>query len=86
MKVFEVQISNDSEVLMGGTHGKATLSESSTQSSMPIQNQKKKPGRPMTTHRKDDEELFKLLCHNPDGSGVKRKEWQILKWEKFKSG
>ncbi|KAL9959164.1 hypothetical protein ACROYT_G036258 [Oculina patagonica] len=45
-----------------------------------------KPGRPMTTHRKDDEELFKHLRNNPEGIGVKRKEWQIPKWNNFKSG
>ena len=40
----------------------------------------------MTTHRKDDEELFKHLRNNPEGIGVERKEWQIAKWNKFKSG
>ena len=48
--------------------------------------QARKPGRPMTTHRKDDEELFKHLRNNPEGIGVERKEWQIAKWNKFKSG
>lgn len=94
MKVFEVQMSNVSDVLMRVTQGSANAkpSECSTQNAMPTTdsavqvNQKKKPGRPMTTHRKDDEELFKFLRHNPDGSGVKRKEWQLSKWQKFKSG
>ena len=45
-----------------------------------------KPGRPMTTHRKKDEELFKHLRNNPEGIGIERKEWQIPKWNKFKSG
>lgn len=84
-------MSNVCDVLMQGS-AHARPSECSTQNAMPstdstVQvNQKKKPGRPMTTHRKDDEELFKFLRHNPDGSGVKRKEWQISKWQKFKSG
>ena len=86
-------MSNESEVLMQVTHssGKASLSESSTQNSIPTVttmqvSQKKKPGRPKTTHRNDDEELFKQLRNNPDGKDVKRTDWQILKWEKFKSG
>ena len=40
----------------------------------------------MTTHRKDDEELFKHLRNTPEGIRVERKEWQIPKWNNFKSG
>ena len=69
------------------------VSSSSTQNADPTvqvhakkKPQARKPGRPMTTHRKDDEELFKHLRNNPEGIGVERKEWQIAKWNKFKSG
>ena len=69
------------------------VSSSSTQNADPTvqvhakkKPQARKPGQPMTTHRKDDEELFKHLRNNPEGIGVERKEWQIAKWNKFKSG
>ena len=69
------------------------VSSSSTQNADPTvqvhakkKPQARKPGRPMTTHRKDDEELLKHLRNNPEGIGVERKEWQIAKWNKFKSG
>ena len=90
MKVFEIETANVSEVLMQGKHAiggacsRTTLTQNLVQTVSTVQ--KKKPGRPTTTHRKDDEELFKLLRHNPDGSGIKRKEWQVTKWKKFKSG
>ena len=93
MKVFEIETANVSEVLMQGEHAtdatggaclRTTLTQNLVQTVSTVQ--KKKPGRPMTTHRKDDEELFKLLRHNPDGCGIKRKEWQVTKWKKFKSG
>ena len=86
MKVFEVKTADIREVLM-------PVSSSSTQNADPTvqvpakkKPQARKPGRPMTTHRKDDEELFKHLRNNPEGIGVERKEWQIAKWNKFKSG
>ena len=86
MKVFEVKTADIREVLM-------PVSSSSTQNADPTvqvhakkKRQARKPGRPMTTHRKDDEELFKHLRNNPEGIGVERKEWQIAKWNKFKSG
>ena len=86
MKVFEVKTADIREVLM-------PVSSSSTQNADPTvqvhakkKPQARKPGRPMTTHRKDDEELFKHLRNNPEGIGVQRKEWQIAKWNKFKSG
>ncbi|KAL9959163.1 hypothetical protein ACROYT_G036257 [Oculina patagonica] len=73
------------QVLMPVTYttGEACSSNSSTQSThnavptVQVNGKKKtrpfKPGRPMTTHRKDDEELFKHLRNNPEGIGVKRK-------------
>ena len=86
VKVFEVKAADIREVLM-------PVSSSSTQNADPTvqvhakkKPQARKPGRPMTTHRKDDEELFKHLRNNPEGIGVERKEWQIAKWNKFKSG
>ena len=86
MKVFEVKTADIRGVLM-------PVSSSSTQNADPTvqvhakkKPQARKPGRPMTTHRKDDEELFKHLRNNPEGIGVERKEWQIAKWNKFKSG
>lgn len=86
MKVFEVKTADIRKVLM-------PVSSSSTQNADPTvqvhakkKPQARKPGRPMTTHRKDDEELFKHLRNNPEGIGVERKEWQIAKWNKFKSG
>ena len=86
VKVFEVKTADIREVLM-------PVSSSSTQNADPTvqvhakkKPQARKPGRPMTTHRKDDEELFKHLRNNPEGIGVERKEWQIAKWNKFKSG
>lgn len=84
--MFEVKTADIREVLM-------PVSSSSTQNADPTvqvhakkKPQARKPGRPMTTHRKDDEELFKHLRNNPEGIGVERKEWQIAKWNKFKSG
>ena len=73
------------------TTGEACASNSATQNAVPTvqgnaKSQPRKPGRPMTTRRKDDEELFKHLRNNPEGIGVERKEWQIPKWNKFKSG
>ena len=74
--------------------GEACSSNSSTQNAVPTEqvtqvNKKTQPvksGRPMTTHRKEDEELFKHLRNNPEGIGIERKEWQIPKWNKVKSG
>ena len=84
MKVFEVKTADVRQVLMPVTYttGEACSSNSSTQNA---KSQPRKPGRPMTTHRKDDEELFRHLRNNPEGIGVERKEWQIPKWNKFKS-
>lgn len=73
--------------------GEACSSKRSTQNAVPTvqanakkKPQARKPGWPMTTHRKDHEELFKHLRNNPEGIGVERKEWQIPKWNNFKSG
>ena len=64
--------------------GLMPVSSSSTQNADPTvqvhakkKPQARKPGRPMTTHRKDDEELFK----HPEGIGLEKKEWQIAKVE-----
>lgn len=93
--VFEVKTADVREMHMPVTYatGEACSSKRSTQNAVPtVQvNAKKKPqackpGWPMTTHRKDHEELFKHLRNNPEGIGVERKEWQIPKWNNFKSG
>ena len=82
MKVFEVKTADVREVQMPVTYAteEACSSNSSTQNAVPtVQvHAKKKPqarktGRPMTTHRKDDEELFKHLRNNPEGMELKRK-------------
>lgn len=96
MKVFEVKSIDVREVLMPSTYatGEACSSNSSTQNAVPTEQvtqvnkktQPVKPGRPLTTHRTEDEELFKHLRNNPEGIGIERKEWQIPKWNKFKSG
>jgi hypothetical protein len=97
VKVFEVEVVHVHEVLMQVARtssevcssDSSNLNNSSSQNAVPTVstvNKKKKAGRPKTTHRKEDEELFKRLRHNPDGNGVERKEWQIAKWDQFKSG
>ena len=96
MKVFEVEVVHVHEVLMQVARTSSSsevcssdsshLNNSSSENAVPTVNKKKKAGRPKTTHRKEDEELFKRLRHNPDGNGVERKEWQIAKWDQFKSG
>ena len=91
MKVFEVKTADFHQVLMPVTYttGEACSSNSSTRNAVPTvqgnaKSQPRKPGQPMTTHRKDDEELFKHLHNNPEGIGVERKEWQIPKWNNEK--
>ena len=32
------------------------------------------------------EDLFTALRNNPEGNNVEQKEWQVTKWNKFKSG
>jgi hypothetical protein len=97
VKVFEVEVVHVHEVLVQVARtssevcssDSSNLNNSSSQNAVPTVstvNKKKKAGRPKTTHRKEDEELFKRLRHNPDGNGVERKEWQIAKWDQFKSG
>ena len=71
--------------------GEACTSNSSTWNAVPTvqvngKPQPHKPGRPVTKHGKDNEELFKHLHNNPQGNGFERKEWQIPQWNKFKSG
>lgn len=82
MKALEVKTADVRQVLMPVTHttGETCSSNISTHNAVPtVQvNGKKKtqsfnPGRLMTTHRKDDEELFKHLRNNPEGIGVKGK-------------
>ena len=90
VKVFEIEAANVCEVLMqgkydaGGACSRKNLTQNAVESVETVQ--KKKLGRPVTTHRRDDDELFKALGHNADGCGIKRKEWQVAKCEKFKSG
>ena len=95
MKVFVVKTADVRDVLMPVIYGtgEACSSNNSTWNAVPtvqVHAKKKpqahKPGRPMTTHRKDDEELFKHLRNTPEGIRVERKEWQIPKWNNFKSG
>ena len=68
---------------MSSTHatGEACSRNCSTQNAVPTEQvtqvnkktQPVKPGRPMTTHRKEDEELFKHLRNNPEGIGIEGK-------------
>ena len=64
----------------------ATVESVDASSVKTVKTAKKKPGRPMTTHRKEDEDLFTALRNNLEGNKVERKEWQVTKWNKFKSG
>lgn len=71
MKVFEVKTADVNEMLMPVTYatGETCMSNSSTRNAVPTVQvngtpQPRKPGRPVTTHRKDDEELFKHLRNN----------------------
>jgi len=86
VKVFEVKTADIREVLMPVSSSSTQNADATVQVHAKKKPQARKPGRPMTTHRKDDEELFKHLRNNPEGIGVERKEWQIAKWNKFKSG
>ncbi|PFX29456.1 hypothetical protein AWC38_SpisGene5756 [Stylophora pistillata] len=74
------------QIIFGGR----CTSNSSSRNAVPVGQVNGKPqphkhGRPVTTHRKDDEEFFKHLRYNPEDIGFERKEWQIPKWHKFKS-
>ena len=64
----------------------ATVESVDASSVKTVKTAKKKPGRPKTTHRKEDEDLFTALRNNPEGNNVERKEWQVTKWNKFKLG
>ena len=56
-----------------------------TSPTMP-KNAKRKPGRPKSTNREDDEALYKQLRSNPEGKGIERKAWQNSKWDEFEAG
>ena len=97
MKIFEVEITKVHDILMRQTNSTSdqtsssaveSVDESSNSSSKSDKSKtaKKKHGRPITTNRKDDEELYRVLRNNPEGKDVHRTEWQVQKWNKFKSG
>lgn len=98
MKIFEVEITKVHDILMRQTNSTSDQtsssavesvdesSNSSSKSDKSDKTAKKKPGRPITTNRKDDEELYRVLRNNPEGKDVHRTEWQVQKWNKFKSG
>ena len=70
--------------------GEACMSNSSTRNAVPtVQvNGKPQPHKadlPVLTHRKDDEQLCAHLRNNSEGIGFQRNEWQIPKWNNFKS-
>ena len=93
VKVFELEVNSVNQTLMINKQQKRESADetphgacSRNVSPTVPQNEKRKPGRPKTTNREDDEALFKLLRSNPEGRGIERKAWQNTKWDQFKAG
>lgn len=83
VKVYEIEC-NLNDILVSQSKG-GEVSSASVRNDVKVKS-KKKPGRPKSTNRDDDEKLYKALCIDAKGENVERTEWQISKWNEFKSG
>ena len=93
VKVFELEVNSVNQSLMTNKQQKRqsadeTVEEACSMNTSPTmpQNAKRKPGRPKSTNREDDEALYKQLRSNPEGKGIERTAWQNTKWDEFKAG
>ena len=93
VKVFELEVNNVNQALIMNKGEKGDSAGETPQETCSInvsqtmpQNATRKPGRPKTTHREDDEALFKRLRSNPEGRGIERRARQSKRWDEFKAG